>query len=175
MSAKIKLAMALPKFLMVNQLLQLHSSGLLNLHPFFQRRAIWPERMKAALIESILEGFPVPEIFIHVNHETKTYDVIDGQQRLIAITEFADGKLVAATSTFGTLGPNDKKFFLEYPIAIREVPQVGIATVREIFRRLNTNVVVLTAQELRHAEYSNGFTKLVEELAADPYWLSAVV
>src|ERR1700683_3472776 len=59
----------------------------------FQRRSVWVERNKARLIETILTGFPMPEIYLWLGKaDPKTgltkYSIVDGQQRLTAIRDF---------------------------------------------------------------------------------------
>lgn len=42
--------------------------------------------------------------------------------------------------------------------------------IRNIFKRLNLNVVSLNAQEIRRAAYSGGLIKFVSKLSANPFW-----
>ena len=74
----------------VSKLVTLHTKGRLNLQPWFQRNAIWPERARYGLIDTIFRGLPVPEVFIWKSGDN--YSVIDGQQRLRAIIDFVNGK-----------------------------------------------------------------------------------
>ena len=70
--------------------------------PVYQRRGkVWPDKDKAFLIDSILNDYDIPKIYLAdftsvrspLNKRKKRYAVIDGKQRLEAITEFFDGKL----------------------------------------------------------------------------------
>ncbi len=66
----------------------------LELRPPFQRRPVWSDEEKAFLIDSILRGYPVPEIYVQssTNGPAVHYAVVDGQQRLRACLEYlADG------------------------------------------------------------------------------------
>src|SRR5216110_1129309 len=59
-------------------------------YPAFQREKVWPYRMKQSLIDSILRGFPIPELLVHCR-DGQCY-IVDGQQRLSTIFEYlADG------------------------------------------------------------------------------------
>lgn len=68
-----------------------YKEGTITLRPPFQRKPVWAARQKCYLIESILYGMPVPEIFVH---ETTTADgetlhaVVDGQQRIRTVLQF---------------------------------------------------------------------------------------
>jgi hypothetical protein len=68
--------------------------GTLRLDPKYQRNPIWSLGQKCFLIDSLISGSPIPQVFINVqmkgqgkNRET-IYEVVDGQQRLRAILEF---------------------------------------------------------------------------------------
>ncbi|MFG6441417.1 DUF262 domain-containing protein [Roseateles sp. LKC17W] len=59
----------------------------LDIHPEFQRFFRWTPAQKAALIESILLGIPLPPIFVS-QREDGVWDVVDGLQRLSTILQF---------------------------------------------------------------------------------------
>ena len=65
-------------------------SGVVNI-PGFQRNFIWDIKRASRLIESILVGLPIPQIFLYEQKGNK-YLVIDGQQRLMSIYYFAKGR-----------------------------------------------------------------------------------
>lgn len=55
--------------------------------PNFQRNYVWDLTKASKLIESLVLGLPVPQIFLY-EADKNTYDVIDGQQRLMSIFYF---------------------------------------------------------------------------------------
>jgi len=59
---------------------------------------------------------------------------------------------------------------LSYIIYVREISEASEEEVRNLFRRMNKNVVPLNAQELRHATFSGDFINLMEESAEDEFW-----
>lgn len=65
---------------------------LVNLQPEYQRRRRWDRRKQSKLIESLLMNVPVPPIFLYET-DLSRYEVMDGQQRLVAIINFYQGKL----------------------------------------------------------------------------------
>src|SRR4051794_34470467 len=69
--------------------------GRLTIKPPFQRRPVWTAEESAYLVDTILRGYPVPEIYIYMKPDAEGGDhvyVVDGQQRLRACLEFlADG------------------------------------------------------------------------------------
>ena len=56
--------------------------------PGFQRNYVWDIKRASRLIESIIVGLPIPQIFLYEQAPNK-FLVIDGQQRLMSIYYFA--------------------------------------------------------------------------------------
>ena len=65
-------------------------SGVVNI-PGFQRNFIWDVKRASRLIESMIVGLPIPQIFLYEQKGNK-YLVIDGQQRLMSIYYFVKGR-----------------------------------------------------------------------------------
>ena len=62
-------------------------TGALVPNPEFQRRLVWSNKHKSAFIETVLFGYPFPEVYVaagEVNPDTGegTEMLVDGQQRL---------------------------------------------------------------------------------------------
>src|SRR4051794_37446650 len=69
----------------------------IDMDPPYQRRGrLWSDADKAYLIDSILNGFDVPKVYIAdftwgdspLNAEKLPYAIIDGKQRLEAVFDF---------------------------------------------------------------------------------------
>ena len=63
-------------------------SGVLVI-PGFQRNYVWDIRRASKLIESLIIGLPVPQIFLHEAARNR-FNVIDGQQRLMSLYYFME-------------------------------------------------------------------------------------
>ena len=64
---------------------------------YFQRQFVWKEKDKRDLIDTIMQGLPIPAIFIcdagtDFTSLSKRYNVLDGRQRLESIFEFLENK-----------------------------------------------------------------------------------
>jgi len=78
----------------------LRSIQVFQLDPGYQREGgIWTRDRQQLFIDSILNGFDVPPLYLHrlqppefVDDVAATYAVIDGRQRLEALTGFADNR-----------------------------------------------------------------------------------
>ena len=77
----------------VQELINWFNSGWLCLEPSFQRKSVWTVSDRKKLIQSILDGYPIPAIFLYkrmseTENGTCVYDVIDGKQRIESIFHF---------------------------------------------------------------------------------------
>lgn len=153
----------------------------LVLKPPYQRKPVWLPDQKAYLMDTILKGYLIPEIFIHriTDHTGKTiYNVVDGQQRIRSVLEFIGGEYALSseyTSEYADYNFEDlpnpvKQTIWDFTINVREITNASEEEVRNLFRRMNKNVVPLNPQELRHSTYSGNFIKLMEEIAEYDYW-----
>ena len=149
------------------------------LNPDFQRRSVWPSTAKTYLIDTILRKRPMPNIMVRTVTDRRTRrshrEVVDGQQRLRTIREFADGKLALgrhadeyAGKRYADLCEYDQFNFLEYRIGVEQLMNADDEVVLDTFRRLNSYSYNLNAQELRHAGFSGEFRSAV--VAASRRW-----
>lgn len=148
----------------------------IDLDPPYQRRGrLWSDTDKAYLIDSILNGYDIPKLYVAdftsgespLNEKKLPYAIIDGKQRLEAIFDFFDGKLtlnddfvyLADTSLrLGGLGYRDlQKNFPEiseeidnYNLSVMSVTAQDIKSINELFVRLNRSKA-LTGAEIRNA------------------------
>ena len=58
--------------------------GQIDLQPDFQREFVWNTKKQKELIQSLIEGIPLP-LFYTVRCPNGTTEIIDGQQRLTTI------------------------------------------------------------------------------------------
>ena len=69
--------------------------GSLIINPPFQRKPVWSQKNRSYLIDTILSGLPVPEVYIQIKTDkdgnTKQI-VVDGQQRIRSILDFIEGE-----------------------------------------------------------------------------------
>lgn len=153
----------------------------LEVKPSFQRNPVWVNRQKSFLIDTILNRYPIPEIYMQETVDSvgnQHYIIVDGQQRIRSVLEFIQGNFNLDEKEspefhgayFSDLTEEQKKAFFQYNFVVRILPDIGDAQLRQIFRRLNQNVVSLNSQELRQAVYSGPFIKLMNELSDMPFF-----
>ena len=81
----------------VVDLYEWHSSDKLNYSAYFQRQYVWREKDKEELIDTIFKGFPIPAVFLceantDLSKIKKTYNVLDGRQRLESIFSYINNE-----------------------------------------------------------------------------------
>jgi len=157
----------------------------LVLQPKFQRRPAWRDDARSYLVDTIVRGLPVPKVYLRrkVNPKTQlmAYEVVDGQQRLKAILDFSDNKLLLRKRHNPELG--DVAFqgldqalraqFLEYEISTEVMENASDPEVWAMFERLNTYTLALNKQEKLNARYFGYFKQTAYRLAAEQSALDA--
>lgn len=153
----------------------------INLSPGYQRRARWDRRKKSLLIESFLMNVPVPSLFLF-EKDYNQYEIMDGRQRLEAISEFVENKYALTGLEFwpelqgkrfsdlpGTIQRGLLRRTINSIVLLAETSRSDDAfDIRLIlFRRLNTGGVRLNPQELRNALYPGLFNKALHDLSRD--------
>lgn len=134
---------------------------------YFQRNLVWREVHKKDFIETILLGYPFPQIFISkgkVNVETMSTVscLIDGQQRTNAIKEYIEEKFESNGKFYSDLTEQEKSEFLKYEIAVIELDlENDDPKIQEIFQRINRTSNSLTTIEKVASEYATSEFMLV--------------
>lgn len=148
----------------------------IDMDPPYQRHGrLWSPTDKAFLIDSILNAYDVPKIYVAdftwgespLNRQNLQYSIIDGRQQLEAIFDFFEGKLVLNSDfilledpslKLGGLSYQDLKLrypqvaetFDEYSLSVMGVFAQSLEPVTELFVRLNRSKP-LTGAEIRNA------------------------
>jgi len=146
------------------------------LNPEYQREAVWTRSQKQLLVDSLINGIDVPKLYFRaIDKDGYEYEVVDGQQRLRAISDFmnneftlfADADEVDGLPTAGRLYSEiDTKLQMKLQNTPLDVVVLNGYTdddIEEIFLRLQ-NGTPLNAAEKRRA-IPGTMRKVVEELA----------
>ncbi len=167
----------------VADFLELRAAKRLEINRDFQRRSVWRTPGKVYLIDSLLRGYPIPKMYFRSKIDAITQssirEVVDGQQRLLTIFEFADDKLRLtkragdfAGMRYSDLDEDAKSQFLSYTFVAEQLINASDDEVLEVFARINTYTVALNPAEQRHAQYQGEFKWLVHDTARRwlPLW-----
>src|SRR6056297_3114654 len=92
-----KLMASVPQTYTISDFVEWQQKKQLVLAPDFQRGSVWTVAAKVFLIDTILNDLPMPQVYfrtkLNAESQTTVREVVDGQQRLRAILEFASDKL----------------------------------------------------------------------------------
>lgn len=179
----------------IKDLVDLHKAQMLKTNAEYQRGIVWNSTQKKKLIDSVLRGYPLPRIYLHhvstsiAGMTSQGLEVIDGQQRISALSDFAQGafKLLDpiedasvakfpgfireqpcpwARCNFDNLSEELRARFLETTIPVARIETKDANEVRDLFVRLQGGVP-LSAQERRDALPGN-FTDFILSLGGKP-------
>lgn len=174
----------------VDELVRRVSKKRIEISPAYQRQFRWGPERQSRLVESILLGIPVPPLFMATNVEEdsgRTWEVVDGLQRLLSLTNFlGDDRTRAAARlegeplrlndmeflgsieglTANDLPPDIREGLEDRPVKVIVLNDKSDVRVRfDLFERLNTGGIRLTDQEVREAVFAGEFVDLLTELS----------
>jgi Protein of unknown function DUF262 len=129
---------------------------------------LWPSPAKSYFIDTILKEFPFPKVYFHerVDKETKRprREIVDGQQRITTIVDFADGKFALGNNArglegkrFNSLTEEQQDTFYSYTVAVDVIRNAERSEILQMFRRMNAFTLPLNAAEKRHSEFFGEF------------------
>jgi hypothetical protein len=145
-------------------------TGSLILRPTFQRNLVWNNSHKEKFLDTILRGFPFPEIYLadgEIDLETRVSKrlVVDGQQRLDTIFAYINGDLpTSSIPLFQDLTPKQQTDFYDYKVVVRDLGRLDEAQIVEIFQRINSVSYALNAMEINNALYEGKYISTAQEI-----------
>ena len=143
----------------------------------YQRNpGVWPDSAKTFFIDTILEGFPFPKIYLYQNYDKATRrpfkEIVDGQQRFTTIYEFFNNKFRLtslsknyAGMSFNELDEDSRERFIMYSVQVDIISAADKSYILELFRRMNSYTAPLNDSEKRNAQYQGEFKWFVSGLS----------
>ena len=183
------------EFLTIKKLVDLRKNDMAKPNHEYQRGVVWNRDQQMKLIDSVLRGYQLPIIYLHYKKREvagltqESYDIIDGQQRIIALHDFVEGAypLYAVDDEkarfpkflqdepcpwgekdFHGLSEELKQSLLntKIPVAYIETKKDDDNEVRDLFVRLQSGFP-LNAQEKRDS-YPGQFTDFILSVGGKP-------
>ncbi len=130
----------------------LHEDERLNLNPLWQRDAVWPDARKPALIVSLINGVPIPEITLWLRQDG-VYVAVDGKQRLSAILDYMNGDFKANDDFYLDLTREESETLDNTSVTVLLLgPENSEASVIAYYKLRNSTSSSLTTGELIKAD-----------------------
>lgn len=157
----------------------------LTINNNYQRRFVWGDMDKIKLIETILLGYSIPEIYLHKketdpNTGDSIYEIVDGQQRITSISSYINDEFNLSireiddrfrNKKFSQLKDLEKADIWKYPFSIRIIDEsVEDDDIKQLFLRLNATDKSLNPQELRNATFDGKFLETADNISKDDFW-----
>lgn len=165
----------------------------IDMNPSYQRMGdIWPLSKRQLLIDSILNGYDLPKIYVHefskpveMDGKTYRYAVVDGKQRLNAIFQFIDNGFTLSDdfsymrdtdikigglsySELAKKQPKIKMLLDAYSLPVYGIRADDLDLIEDMFSRLN-EAAPLNAAEKRNA-FGGPLPKLIREISTHPFF-----
>jgi len=129
--------------------------GKLDIRPPYQREFIYKDKQRDAVIDTITKSFPLNVMYWAVR-EDDNFEVIDGQQRTISISQFIEGDFAFNNRYFHNLQKDEQEQILNYKLMVYLCSGTDSEKL-EWFKTINIAGEKLTDQELRNAVYSGSW------------------
>jgi len=185
--SKIQLSQRMYSVRDINRLFE--SSEMLLQPKYQRRRTAWPLNAKTALIDTMMNNFPIPPVYLrdYVNEEGKRYkEIIDGQQRISTILEYFNDKFSLSKNIYDTelSGclyselPHEEQLLIEdFEVSFISIRGASDSDIISIFSRLNSYSLPLNNQEKRNSLYAGEVKSLIYELASEynKFWIDTKV
>jgi len=187
----------------IGEWISIYEKEELEIHSEFQLSFRWSTHQKSRLIESVLLGIPISQVFV-AQRPDGVWDVVDGLQRLCTIFEFVgilrdeNGAVLPALTLDGTTylpglagvrwqddEQPDKSLTNAQRLLIKRtkidviiiLQEGNIQAKPELFQRLNTGGSPLSQQEMRSsllAMLNRDLFQWIKKLSADQHFLDCI-
>jgi hypothetical protein len=172
----------------------------IDFDPDFQRTSqVWREKDRSFLIDSILNGFDIPKLYIAdftlqnipaLNPKGLDYAIIDGKQRLSAIRAFFQSKL-RLSSTFRLGSATDlamgglsyaelvrdhkavAKRLRQFKLDVKSIETNDRRDINDVFLRLNSAAKALNGAEVRNAMIGKA-VEAIRDLAKHKFFVRRI-
>lgn len=129
--------------------------GKLDIRPPYQREFVYKDKQREAVIDTVTKGFPL-NVMYWAEKENGEYEVIDGQQRTISISQYINGDFAYMMRYFHNLQTDEQEQILDYKLMVYFCSGTDSEKL-EWFKTINIAGEELTDQELRNAVYSGSW------------------
>lgn len=181
-----------PRGMTIMEAYELYRNNKLFINRRYQRKLVWSQLEKKALVDSIMQQYPIPLILLASQGDK--YEIIDGMQRLNSIFGFIENHfsilmdnkekyfnisdytfaqtqvnkgIVIPKTQVTYLTQEQVSSFIQYPFPVTIFKTGSADEINETFRRINSTGRKLSPQEVRQAGNTSKFSLLVREISSE--------
>lgn len=155
----------------LDQLVNYFNEEKINLSPAFQRGHVWPVKTRRKLIANIVQGRPIPAIFLYkeASGSRYSYNILDGKQRLESVILFIGNKnpdLSVKTWAKYFFSPQHRRqvdFWIQLPSGKKTFKDLDEATVRDLREYAIPTVEINLTDESHLDEIINLFVDINQQ------------
>ena len=138
----------------------------LNIRPRYQREFVYKDKQREDVINTVKQNFPLGIIY-WVENIDGTYEVLDGQQRIISICSYVAGNFSINFQYFHNLEKEEQNQILDYKLNIYFCKGQNKEKL-DWFKVINIAGEKLTNQELRNAIYTGTWLESSKKYFSKP-------
>ena len=159
------------KWFALGDIPDLFTQNKVKINSEYQRSYMWKQSQKIELIRSIQNSYSIGVLVLFINSEDQ-HEILDGQQRLLAIKEYIEGKLDLTNSgviKYSDLTPTDKRLLDAYCIYYLKLKGFEEETqeedITQTFIRLQEGTPLNKAEKINayRGKFKDTFRKLRQE------------
>ncbi len=147
----------------IAQVMEWYERGKLNIKPEYQRNDVWSTNKKRELIESLMNGCPIPSLMFSITQDEQI-NVLDGKQRLSSVIEFVNNKFKVRDLFFDDFSQGEQTTFLIKQLPISQTRHLSLDDEATIFERINR------AEKLSDGERIDSYFKSALALERDKFF-----
>ena len=162
----------------VSELLEMLERRDLIINRDYQRGpGLWPSGARSYFIDTMIEEFPFPKIYMYEFIERPSAklrrEIVDGQQRILTIRDFVEGKFTLSSETrfagyrFQNLDEETQDNFLAYTVSVDVIRNAKRDEILQMFRRMNAYTLPLNSAEKRHSIFYGKFKWFINNMSDD--------
>lgn len=129
--------------------------GKLDIRPPFQREFIYNRSQMEAVIDTVMNGFPL-NVMYWGTRKDGTFEMIDGQQRTLSICQYVNGEFSYMMRYYENLQSDERDKILDYKLQIYICTGTDSEKLKW-FKTINIAGERLNDQELRNAVYAGAW------------------
>lgn len=160
----------------VAELLEMLERRELIINRDYQRGSgLWPSGARSYFVDTILEEYPFPKLYMYefMDRDASRLrkELVDGQQRLLTIKDFAEGKFRLSGDTryagnrFQDLDDEQQEKFMTYVVSVDVVRNATRGEILQMFRRMNAYTLPLNEAEKRHSSFYGEFKWFINNIS----------